>query len=294
MALLAALLSTVFAAAKDLVSKRLASQLDGLVSTFASFAFALPYYVLVLAFLFFFTDEPFDYSLSFLLLVFLRSVTDTFAEAMKMYAFAYGDISLVASFFSLSPLILLVTSPLITGDELTTSGIVAVGLVVCGSLILVYRPTATDWASQKKGIWLALGAALFFSLNSCFDRLAVKQETAQALGFVKPVLAGFAMTLCSTAFLVPFMVRSADHRKTLHVYWGEFALRGFLEVTFMASKLFAMQTLQAPYVVGIQRISLLLSIIGGRVFFNEQEFGKRLLAGACILAGVVLIAWSQL
>jgi drug/metabolite transporter (DMT)-like permease len=281
MGVLAALLSAVLSSAKDLVSKRLASQLDGLVSTFASFAFALPYYVLLLLILFLLGRESFDYSLAFLLLVLLRSVTDTFAEAMKMYAFAFGDISLVVSFFSLSPLFLLLTSPIITGDELTWTGIVAVVLVVCGSLIMVYRPTSTDRASQKKGILLALGAALFFSLNSCFDRLAVQRGT--------PVFAGFAMTLFSAAFLMPLIARHAAHRQALATYQAEFWLRGFLEVSFMVSKLYALQFLQAPYVVGLQRLSLLLSIIGGRVFFKEQDFGRRLFAGVLILAGVVLI-----
>ena len=88
MGLALALLSCFFATAKDLVSKRLAGQLDGTVSTFASFAFAVPYYLLVLGVLYLFGQEPFAITRAFLLLVLLRSITDTFAEWMKMYAFA--------------------------------------------------------------------------------------------------------------------------------------------------------------------------------------------------------------
>ena len=193
--------------------------------------------------------------------------------------------TLVACFFSLSPLFLLGTSPLITGDPLTLVDAVAVLLVVAGSLLTVYRPTTADWASQRKGILLALGAALFFSLNSCFDRLAVQKGT--------PVFAGFAMTLCSALFLLPLVVRRADRRAALRIYWLDFAIRGFLEIAFMVSKLTALKYLSAPNVVAIQRLSLVLSIIGGRVFFKEGDFAKRLAAGFLILAGVVLIAWAQ-
>src|SRR5271167_3489051 len=151
MGLLASLLSAVFGSAKDVVSKRLSFHLHGTVSTFASFAFALPYYLLVLAVLFVVEQETFTWSLPFLGLLLLRSLTDTVAEWMKMHAFAHGDLSLVACFFSLSPLFLLFTSPLLTPDRLSVEEVLAVVLVVGGSLVLVYRPSSVSWGAQKKG-----------------------------------------------------------------------------------------------------------------------------------------------
>jgi drug/metabolite transporter (DMT)-like permease len=256
-----------------------------MVSTFASFAFALPYYLVLLTVLYFLGKETFHYSLAFWVLVLLRSVTDTFAEGMKMYAFAHGDISLVSCFMSMSPLFLLITSPLITGDPLTWTAAISVVLVVAGSLILVYRPPSDQWAKQKRGVFLALGAAVFFSLNSCFDRLAVQKGT--------PVFSAFTMTLICALFLLPLIVRRTGAVETMSVYRGEFALRGLLEVSFMVCKLYAMQFLDAPEVTGLQRTSLLLSIIGGRVFFKEQDFWRRLAAGLCIAAGVILIAVTR-
>jgi drug/metabolite transporter (DMT)-like permease len=285
MGLLAALLGAVFSTAKDLVSKRVAARLDGTTSTFASFAFALPYYVLVLAALVLAGRERLEVSLPFLLLVFLRSVTDSFAEGMKMHAFAHGDISVVASFFSLSPLFLLITSPLITGDLPSGLGVLAVLLVVAGSVLMVWRPGDSKRPAQTKGVLLALGAAVFFSFNSCFDRLAVQKGT--------PVFAGFSMTLFSALLLLPFIVSRRQRVRELVLHRGDFALRGLLEIAFMTSKLYALQYLQAPYVVGVQRLALILSIIGGRVFFKEEEFARRLAAGGCILAGVVLIVVAQ-
>jgi drug/metabolite transporter (DMT)-like permease len=283
MGLLAAFLGAFFSASKDLISKRLASRLDGTVSTFASFCFALPYYVLLLAVLFLGGEKTFTLSRAFLLLVFLRSLTDTFAEWMKMHALAQGDISVVASFFSLSPLFLLITSPLITGDTPSVVGVVAVCLVVGGGLILMYRPSTKGWAAQRKGILLAVGASVFFSLNTCFDRLAVQKST--------PVLSAFAMTFLSTVFLLPLVLGRRDRLQALRTQSAGFWVRGLLEVAFMVSKLYALQSLQAPYVVGIQRISLLLSILGGRMFFKEQDFMRRLGAGVLIVVGVFLIAY---
>ncbi len=285
MGFLAAVLSAVFSASKDLLSKRLAFQLDGTVSTFASFGFALPFYVLLLVVLYLLGVETFAWSLPFLVLVLLRSLTDTFAEWLKMYAFAHGDISVVATFFSLSPLFLLITSPLITGDPLSLPDVVAVVLVVGGSLLLVYRPTQTGWATQQKGILLASGAALFFSLNSCFDRLAVQRGT--------PVFSGFTMTLLSALFLTPLVVLRRDRWQALWRHQTGLWLRGGLEIAFMVCKLYALQFLPAPDVVAVQRLSLVLSMLGGRLFFKEPVFQRRLAAGILILLGVFVVAWMQ-
>jgi drug/metabolite transporter (DMT)-like permease len=286
MGLLAALLSSVFSSAKDLISKRLAFHLDGTVSTFASFAFALPFYIVLLIVLALLGQETVTFSLTFLTLVLLRSITDTMAEWMKMHAFGHGDLSMVVLLFSLSPLLLLVTSPLITGDRLTLVEVVAVVFVVGGSMLMVYRPSARSWASQKKGILYAAGAALFFSLNSCFDRLAVEKGT--------PVFAGFTMTLLSALFLCPLVFGNKDRLRSLRVHRAGFLLRGLLETAFMVCKLSALQFLDAPTVTGIQRLSLLLSIVGGRVFFKEKDFRGRLAAGVLIVTGVALITWWQL
>jgi drug/metabolite transporter (DMT)-like permease len=285
MGFLAALLSAVCSTLKDLLSKRLAFRLDGTASTFASFGFALPFYVLLLTVLYLLGWETFQCSRTFLILVVLRSITDTFAEWLKMHAFAHGDISLVATFFSLSPLFLLITSPLITGDPLSLPDVVAVVLVVGGGLLMVYRPSHRRWASQKKGIILAIGAALFFSLNSCFDRLAVQKAT--------PVFSAFTMTLLSALFLAPFAVLRHDRLQALHVHQRGLWIRGALEVAFMVCKLSALQFLSAPDVTAVQRLSVLLMIVGGRVFFKEPDFKRRLAAGVLILAGVSVVAWMQ-
>ena len=295
MGLFAALLSAVFSSSKDLMSKRLASRLDGTVSTFASFAFAVPFYLLLLGVLQFLGYDPFASTLTFVLLVVARAVTDTFAEWMKMHALAHGDLSVVSLFFSLSPIFLLVTSPLITRVPLKRGEIVAVVLVVIGSILMVYGPSAHGWAAQKKGILLAIGASVFFSLNSCFDYLAVRTDGPDAApSFSLAVLSGFTMTLLSAVFLAPFVLGSAVRRGAMRTHSFGFLVRGFLEISFMVCKLYAMQFLTAPEVVGFQRISLLLSIVGGRIFFKEKGFARKLAAGVLILAGAAVIAWMKL
>jgi drug/metabolite transporter (DMT)-like permease len=284
--LLAAGLSACFSSSKDLISKKLAFRLDGTVSTFASFTFALPFYVLFLAVQFVLGDEVVTLSLLFWQYVILRSVTDSFAEGLKMHAFAYGDVSVVACFFALSPIFLIVFAPFITNDELTPIGVMAVLLSVVGTLVMVYEPSRITWKHQKKGILLATAAAVFFALNSCFDRQAVKVGA--------PVFSAFSMTLVSAFIILPLVAFRRGTWRALQEQTPGLLVRGLLEVVFMTCKLLAMRELGHPaYVVSIMRLSLILSIVAGRVIFKEGDFGRRLAAGTLILFGALLIPWEK-
>ena len=73
-----------------------------------------------------------------------------------------------------------------------------------------------------------------------------------------------------------------------------FAGRGALEVGFMVLKLTALRFLSAPYVVVLQRVSMLLSIVAGRLFFKEKDIGQRLIAGVVIFLGVVVCLFDTM
>ncbi|MCB0339301.1 MAG: EamA family transporter, partial [Bdellovibrionales bacterium] len=125
MGIVFALLAAGFSSAKDLVSKRLSLAVTGLESAFASFLFALPFYFAALFIAWIAGYEHFLLGEHFFWLVLARSVTDVFAEWLKMEALTREDISTVSCLIATSPLFLLVTSPLITGDSLTSTAIFA-------------------------------------------------------------------------------------------------------------------------------------------------------------------------
>ncbi|MCB0353831.1 MAG: EamA family transporter [Bdellovibrionales bacterium] len=271
-----AILSAVFSSGKDLFSKRIAFEISGTLSAFASFAYALPFYFVVSVSLLWMGYEEIPFSRDFWILVLLRSATDSAAEWCKMQSIAKADISFISPLLSLSPLFLLVTSPLITGDEVGTRGTFGVVFVVLGSILLMYRPAKGAFTWQAVGF--ALGASLFFSLNSCFDRLAVQVAS--------PVMSGFAMTLLAALVLFPLAFRSGQLRwelkKVSCLLWG----RGLLELAFMVSKLTALRYLQAPYVASLGKTSNLLSVLGGRFLFREGDFVRRLVATALMIFGI--------
>src|SRR5439155_17413627 len=138
-----------------------------------------------------------------------------------------------------------------TGDPLLWTEVVAVVLVVLGSLLAVYRPGAVTSATERKGILLAVGASLFFSLNACLDRLAVREGTPDPW---RPGVSGFGMTLLSALFLLPAVLVRRDRLRSLHAHGSGLWLRGFLEVAVIVVKLYAVQYLSAHPVACLQRL----------------------------------------
>ncbi len=279
MGLLAALLSTLFVTAKDVTSKSLASRVDGTVSAFASFAFALPYYAVLLAVLYFSGIESFAVKSGFFLFIIFRALSDTLAEWMKMHALTEGDLSLVTALLSLYPAILLITSPIITGDPLTPAVIGSTFIIVAGTIVLVYQPRGSQSKIPGRALLLGLGAAFFFSINTSLDRMAAQTGS--------PAFSGFLMTLLAGVFLTIPLLRRPGWKAALSGNTGGFFLRGFFEIGFMVAKLYALSALPAPYVIAITRISLLFTIVSGKVMFGERDFLRRFIAGAAICGGVI-------
>ena len=286
MGFLIAFLSTFVHTAKDLVSKKLTLAIDGTTSTFCSFAYALPFYLILLGVCYLFGYEVITFSTHFLLLVLLRSLSDSGAEWCKMQAIGYAEISLIAPFLALSPVFLLVFSPLITGDPLTANGVLAIVLSLGGSAFLLSKPKGTRSPEAMKGIGFGIMSSFFFSLNICFDRLAVQVAS--------PVFSGFMMTLVATFFFLPAVVLRRDRLTSIAGAGRLLSLRGGLEVAFMVTKLSALTFLQAPYVAAVSRLSILFSIIGGRILFKEEDLKRRLIAGLLIVSGAVVAVLGKL
>ena len=259
-------LSTSCMAARELLSKHLAAHATGTASAFATFLFALPWYLVIWVVLRQTGFEGAPLRPEFWFWVVLRSSSDVGAEWCKMLAISRGEISLVSCVLALTPAVLLLLSPALTGDPLSLLGACGLLVVVAGSVFAVYRPgkmggTGKD-SSPRAAIGFALASTVFFALNNCFDRLTVESAP--------PVFSGMVMTLFSGLVLAPFALRRPSDRSDLRTASRVFLLRGLFEVLFMSLRLSALVVLSAPVMAGIQRLALLLTILGAGYFSGSS------------------------
>lgn len=295
-----ALLSSVCMASRELLSKRISADASGTVSAFATFLFALPFYLVLWTALLFCGVESARVESGFWFWIVCRALSDVGAEWSKMVAISYGELSLVSCVLALTPVIVLVLSPIITGDPITGYHIVGLLIVVSGSLLAVYRlpservlesvvnstTTGVTEGKRQRAISFALLSSCFFALNNCFDRVAVQTAT--------PVFSGMMMTVLSGLVLAPIALRQGGGRDSLNRAARPFLWRGCFEVFYMALRLSALVTLTLPVVIGFQRFALILTIIGGRVFFGERQTGRRLIAAVIIVTGTMILLYGEL
>ena len=267
--------ASLLSSSKDIVSKRVSGRVDSSVSTFASFLYPLPLYCVILFVLWLLGVDVFAASHQFWIYVGARAAADAGAEWCKMKALAIGELSLVTSFFALYPLLLLLSSPIITGDALEPKAPLATGIIVLGTLIILYRPRG-DAPMNWKAVGLSLLAAFFFSLNTALDRATVQEAN--------PVFSAFVMTALSGIFVSPTLRR--EHLPQLLLEKRLFSLRGVFEVLFMIVKLSALTILSAPMVVAIGRLSTVLNVLAGHFMFGEPHLGRRLIGASLVCGGV--------
>lgn len=267
---------------KDLISKKLSTHIEGGLSAFAAYAFALPYYLILIFVLCLFGEIDFVFSVYFLKLVLARSLTDAVGKWFKMSSYKYGDISLVTIIYGLQPLFIILFSILILNQIPTTLATIGILIIVIGTLVLSLEKQVSfeELKNKKKAIILALLSTVFLSCNSVFDSLASKEAGA--------VWSAFSMTALATLFLLPISLKKKNIAP-LQLNKFNLSLRGFFEVLAMVSKLTALQYLEVAYVAGLQKLSILFSITGGYFLYNEKGFKIRFIAGILITIGAALI-----
>lgn len=277
-----ALLSALLATGKDLFSKKLAFSLTGVVSAYGSFLFALPFYLLAIIVAYAMGWESFEVGSAFFIYVLLRALTDSAAEWLKMTALRAGDLSFVAPFLGLAPLFLLFVAPVLIGDSIPLVGVMAVLVTVAGAFMLLSGPRKEG---SLRAVLIALAASFFFALNTSFDKLAVQEAS--------PLLSAAAMTFMAGGFLsLPaYRSRVVGARPFFKGNYVPLFIRGFLELLFMVTKLTALLYLPAQYVAAIGKVSLLLAVFGGGVFFKEGQIFRRVAGCLVILLGVAWVVF---
>lgn len=281
--ILIAIIAAILATSKDIVSKKLSSSLSGTASTFASFAYALPFYLILIPLAWATGYEQFSVGQNFIFLVFLRSLSDAAAEWLKMTSFTYADVSFLVPFMSVGILFVSLLSPTLTGDQISTPGYCGIFLIFIGCLAftLEIKKQSINGKKMLIGALFALGSSFFFAVNGCIDRLAANQAS--------PLIAGFSVTFVAALLFLPAILKTPTALTAIRMESKQCLLRGIFETFFMIAKYAALVFLPIHIVSGVMKSSLLFTIIGGNTILGEREFLRRFIAGIFIFIGIILL-----
>ncbi|MFH1724526.1 MAG: DMT family transporter [Elusimicrobiota bacterium] len=218
-------------------------------------------------------------------------VGNTAAIACYFRALSYGQLSMVYPLLALTPVWMLLSTELITGEFpgrlgllgifLSTAGCYALGVDRTGPL----SPFRNLWGNPGSR-WALITSALW-SLTANFDKAAVEASSA----LFHPAAVGVALSI--TLFAVsPRECRDGFRRfATLGGFWRIMVL-SLLVILLVVCQFTAFDLAQATYVTSVKRGGLIIGVLFGWLVYKEPYGPRRLLLSLFVLAGLLCLAFA--
>lgn len=209
-------------------------------------------------------------------------------------AIKIADLSLTVPLVTLTPLFLLVTSPIIVQEWPTQLDVVGVILLIIGSYVLNLKPSEGFTLAPLRamavnpGSRMMIGVAFLWSITSNFDKVGTLNSSSLFWG----------MSLFGTIAvgMVPFVVQQMLQQGTGPVL-GELrsqaqfvGLAGLFNSVGVTLQFIALTMAPVAQVIAVKRMSALISVGFGFLLFGEKGFKERLLGAAIMVSGVAIMA----
>jgi uncharacterized membrane protein len=213
------------------------------------------------------------------------------ALATRFYfrALAASDLSLTVPMLTVTPVLLLLTSPLMLGEVPSAGGLGGVLLVALGSYLLKLSEARRGLLAPLRALlaekgprWMLL-VAVIWSVSANIDKMGLARSSP--LAWLLGVFAGVALALTPAA-LAALRATGAPSGRRLR----DAGLVGFFEAASTALQMLALTLAIVPYVIAVKRMSAVFGVLLGSLVFRESGLKERLAGVSLMVAGVFCIA----
>jgi len=198
---------------------------------------------------------------TFLLVYPINLLLNFFAFYLYFSAIKVSPLSLSLPMLSFSPVLLIFTSRVMLGEELSGMGILGVFMVFAGSYILNISKIRVGLLEPIKAIFKERGSVyilivvLIWSITANLDKVGVSSSS--------PLFWSFSMSLgLGVLGLLALKFRMSFNFPFLYL-----SLADTLSTLF---QMIAISLIPVPYVISIKRLSVLFSSLWGIVFLGES------------------------
>ena len=216
------------------------------------------------------------------------------AFTLYFRAIKTADLSLTVPLVTLTPLFLLVTSPIIVGEWPTGLDAVGVVLLITGSYVLNLKPSEGFTLGPLRAITANTGSrtmicvAFLWSITSNFDKVGTLNSSSLFWG----------MSLFTTVALgmVPFVAQRILQKglqnvvSPLRVQAKFVVLAGIFIAVGVSLQFAALTMAPVAQVIAVKRMSALISVGFGYFLFDETDLRERLLGASIMVSGVAIMA----
>lgn len=217
-------------------------------------------------------------------------------------AIKVADLSLTVPLVTLTPLFLLITSPIIVSEWPTGLDAIGVLLLIFGAYLLNLKASEGFTLAPLKALMtnpgsrMMLGVAFLWSITSNFDKIGTLNSSSLFWG----------MSLFGTIAIgmVPFIVRRVWHKDTKIALGSSqtdkpvlarsqilfVLLAGTFQAVGVSLQFAALTMAPVAQVIAVKRMSALISVGLGHTIFGETGLRERLLGAAIMVSGVIMMA----
>lgn len=280
-----ALLAAFSLATSDALTKKALALHNEYLVAWLRLLFSLP---LLISTLFFIPVPPLD---NHFYRAFLTALPlEIIAIILYIKALKVSPLSLTLPFLSLTPIFLIVVPYIILGEKVSFLGALGVLFIAAGGYMLnikefkkgVFEPFIA--VKKEKGSIFMIIVAFIYSFTSSLGKRAIEHSS--------PIFFGATYIAVLVVVLTPIALYKG--RDELRVIFRNGAIKstilpGMFQSAMIISHMIAMSMTKVAYMISVKRLSLLIGVFYGYLFFKESGIKERLLGTVLMLAGFVLI-----
>lgn len=282
-------ISTAFLeSVRDIFNKKTVSQIDEYILVFSfnllTAIFAFP--------LLFFNETP-TLGNNFFYALIAIGIFNTIAFLLFFKAIKASDLSIVAPITTLSPIFLLITSPLLVGEFPNFIGILGIFIIVIGAYVLKFQNKSQGYLAPLKSLFseagpkLMFGVVLLWSITANVDKIGVQNSS--------PIIWTITAHLSVAVFILPIVFWfSKINIQDIKSNFRNLILIGFINTLAILCQMSALQLALVSFVIAVKRTSALFNVLWGWLIFKEQGIKERIAGSIIMILGVVVITLSKM
>ena len=204
-------------------------------------------------------------------------------------AIKVSDLSLTVPLVALTPLFMLLTSPLIVGEYPKFFDYIGILLIVAGSYLLNIKEKSQGYLAPFKALLKEPGpkfmliVAFLWSITSNFDKIGVKNSS--------PIFWLFSLFGTMTILLLPVLLhKTPNPSRKIIKQLPMLAAMGFFNAIGVLCQMQALTLTLVVQVIAIKRTSVLMGVLFGHFIFKEKDIQQRLLGAGIMILGVFFIS----
>ncbi len=281
------ILTAFFEAVKDVFSKQNLKKNDEYVVAWSLAFFSALFLV---PFLFFIKIPQLNPQLNplFWIALLIGGSINAVTAILYIKAIKLSDLSLTVPLVALTPLFMLLTSPLIVGEYPNFFDCIGIFLIVTGSYLLNIKEKSQGYLAPFKALLhepgpkLMLIVAFLWSITSNFDKIGVQNSS--------PIFWLFSLFTTMSVLLLPVLLhKTPNPSRKIMQQLPMLATMGFVNALGVVFQMQALTMTLVVQVIAVKRTSVLMGVLFGHFIFKEKDIQQRLLGAAIMIVGVFFI-----